>query len=92
MLLLESFERPLMLFLDSLAVAPLKPVPADEVCFFCDDDLEGTLRRPRPLFVLLSSGEIRDSSFILSWFAVGSDACFATSDIMSSTRGTKAIG
>lgn len=49
MLAFDSFERPPILSLDSLAVAPLSPVEVGEDWRFLDDDLEGTFNR-RPFF------------------------------------------
>lgn len=43
---LESFDRLPMLFRESLTVAPLNPVDVGDDWFLCDDDLEGTERRP----------------------------------------------
>ena len=38
----DSFDRPPMLSLGSLAVAPLKPVDVGDGWILCDEDLEGT--------------------------------------------------
>ena len=64
---LESFDRLPMLFRGSLTVAPLNPVDVGDDWFLCDDDLEGTLRRPRPLLELVpSSGDNKSFSLAIS--------------------------
>jgi hypothetical protein len=52
---LDSFDRLPILFRESLTVAPLNPVDVGDDEFRCDDDLEGTLRRPRPFLELVPS-------------------------------------
>jgi len=50
----DFFDLPPILSLGSLAVAPLKPVDVGDGCMFCEEDLDGTWRRPR--FFLGTSG------------------------------------
>lgn len=42
MLVFDSFERPPMLPLGSLAVAPLRPVDVGDGCILFEEDLDGT--------------------------------------------------
>lgn len=58
MLPFEPFDPPPMLFLESLAVAPLRPVDVGDGCTFWDEVLEGTWRSPRFLGTSGVSGEI----------------------------------
>lgn len=83
-----------MLFRDSLAVCPLKPLPLEGVDFLCEDDLEGTFRRVRAFFALLSSacGEVSSlaiSEAVIGWSRVVSVVCVETSGLSDMMSGTK---
>lgn len=50
MLPFDSFDTPPMLSAGSLTVAPLSPVVVGDGCILCEEDLDGTGRRPRFFF------------------------------------------